>query len=304
MPKAFGFTEFGGTEHQSFLDLPKPAPGPGEMLVAVRATAVSPADWKLREGWMRGFMPIEPPAPFGFEVDGTVEELGEGVAGFAVGDEVFGLTSQGGYSEYALVRSGSAAHKPSAVSFTDAATLVGSTGTAYDVIEQGGLGADATVVITGAGGGVGIPALQLARARGIDVIGTASAAKQELVESFGATHVTYGDGVADRIRAVAPDGVDAIFDLVGGEALREIVGVAKDGAPVITAADPFTAAELGGVMVTRHTDPEALANLAELVASGTVDPYVTQVFTLDRAADALALVEGGHATGKVVIEIL
>jgi NADPH:quinone reductase-like Zn-dependent oxidoreductase len=223
--------------------------------------------------------------------------------GFAAGDEAFGNAPAGSYAEYALLTAASAAHKPSAVSFTDAATLPVGAGTAYDAVRQLDLTPDDVVLVTGAGGGVGVAAVQLARARGARVIGIASPAKHDLLRRLGAEPVAYGDGVEARVREAAPDGVTAIFDLIGGDDLRAVAPVLADRARLVTAADPATAGELGGARLDRHPTTETYETIAGLVADGTLDPLVTATFPLERAADALAEVEGGHAAGKVVITV-
>ena len=303
MPRAFVFREYGGPETQAFVELPKPVPGSGELLVAVRAAGVNPADWKFRAGYMQQFVSLQLPAVFGSEVAGVVEQLGEGVEGFAVGDEVFGNPSGGGYAEYALVPVASTARKPAGVSFFDAATLPVAAATAYDGVHQLGLNSGQVLLVNGVGGGVGVAAAQIARELRLEVIGTASAEKTQFVESLGVTHVLYGDGVANRVRAVAPDGVDGIYDLVGGDALRSVAGLVKDPSKLVTAVDPATAAEYGGSGVARARDSQVLEALAALVESGTLRPFVTRVFSFDQAAEALAYVEAGHAQGKVVLEI-
>ena len=309
MPRAYGFTEYGGPEMQDFLDVPKPTPGPSELLVAVRAAGVNPADWKVRSGLRRAVVPLEPPAVLGREVAGVVEQVGRDVDGFAVGDEVFGCTApgSGGYAEYTLLTAAEAAKKPTGVSFTDAATLAVGAGTAYDGIRALDLAEGQTLLIVGIGGGVGVAAAQLARDLGIFVIGTGSAHKQVLAESLGATLVTYGDELgadtADRIRAIMSDGVDAIFDLVGGDALREVAGLVKDGSKIISAADAATAAEFGGAAVERDRSTRTFTEVAQLVADGKLDPHVEDIVPFERAGDALHAVESGHARGKVVISV-
>ncbi len=303
MAKAYAFKDYGGPETQALVELPKPVPSAGELLVAVRAAGVNPVDWKYRAGYLREFVPLELPAVFGSELAGVVEQIGEGVDGFAVGDEVFGSPSTGGYAEYSLLTVAGAARKPAGVSFVDAATLPVAAATAYDGVHQLGLHKGEVLLVNGVGGGVGVAAAQIARGLGIEVIGTASAGKSEFVESLGARHVTYGDGVADRVRAIAPNGVDAIFDLIGGDALRSIAGLVGDPSRLITSADPATAAEYGGSPVARARTSQVLEAVAGLVESGSLNPFVTNVFPLDEAADALALVEAGHAQGKVVLEI-
>ncbi|MBD0745078.1 NADP-dependent oxidoreductase [Streptomyces sp. CBMA152] len=306
MPKAYAYTRNGGPETEAFIERDRPEPGPGQLLVAVRAAGVNPVDWKLRNGFRRPGAPETPlPAVFGSEIAGEVVALGPDVTGFAVGDAVFGNPVGGGYAEYALLPASIAAHKPEALSFADAATLPVAAATAYDGLRQLALPAGATVLITGVGGGVGVAAAQIARAFGLRVVGTASEGKKDFVEALGAIHVpSAGGALADRIRAAAPGGaVDAVFDLVGGEVLAEVAELVEDRTKLITAADPPAALKLGGSPVQRARTSEVLDEVAKLVLSGALRPHVTAAFPLQRAADALRTVEEGHARGKVVIEV-
>lgn len=305
MPKAYGFTQYGGTQTQEMLDVPKPSPGAGEVLVAVRAAGVNPVDWKTRQGHLAEFTSLELPAVFGEEVAGAVEEVGQDVDGFSVHDEILGNVApgSGGYAEYTLVTASTATKKPPQVSFTDAAALPVAAGTAYDAIRQLDLLQGQTLLITGIGGGVGVAAAQLARDAGIFVIGTGSEGKRELAESLGATLVNYGEGVADRVREILPAGVDAILDLVGGDAVRAVAGLVKDRSRLLTTADPGVVSELGGASVERDRSSAVLAEVVQLVADGKLDPHVTDVVPLERAGEALAGVESGHARGKIVIEV-
>jgi NADPH2:quinone reductase len=305
VPKVFRFTEYGGPETQGFADLPKPTPGPSEILVRVKAASVNPIDCKIRQGMLKDFMPRDLPSEFGSEVSGVVEELGHDVDGFAVGDEVFGTpaATHGAFSEYTVTSAIATAKKPPHVSFEDAATLAVAAATAYDGIVHLGLSEGQTLLITGIGGGVGVAAAQIARDSGIAVFGTASEGKRALVESLDATLIPYGDGVEERVRELLPDGVDAIYDLVGGDALRAVAGLVKDPAKLITSADPRTAAEFGGAMVNRDRTSKVFDEVAALVAAGKLDPHVNDVISFDDAAHAIAAVEAGHAQGKVVIQI-
>jgi NADPH:quinone reductase-like Zn-dependent oxidoreductase len=300
--KAYGFTAFGGPENQAILDVPVPVPGADELLVRVRAAGVNPGDWKLREG---GYGDVTLPAVLGREVAGTVLAVGPGVEGFAVGDEVFGGTPGmvGGWAEQALVIASFAAHRPEGVSPADAAALPVAAGTAYDALNGLDLAPGSTLLVNGAGGGVGVVTLQLARARGLVAVGTASESKHDLVASYGAAPVVYGHGVAGRIRTAAPQGVDAVFDTVGGEALRAVAEVLADRSRLATIADRALVAELGGKGVERDRSTAVLAALAQLVADGALDPHVTDTRPLDEAGAALATVEAGHTRGKVVIEV-
>ncbi|GAA3772302.1 NADP-dependent oxidoreductase [Streptomyces coacervatus] len=302
MPKAYVFTRYGGPEAEAFVDVDRPSPGAGQVLVAVRAAGVNPVDWKQRTGYRR---PGESggrdfPAYFGNEVSGVIVEAGEGVEGFAVGDPVFGPPVVGGYSEYALLSVDLIAHKPAALSFTDAATLPVAGATAYDGIRQLDLPAGATVLVTGAGGGVGVAAVQIARALGLRAVGVASAAKKDFVESLGAQHVASGPGWTVRV----PGRVDGVYDLVGGDVLEAAATLLTDRTKLITAGAPAEVVEkLGGARVARVRTSDRLAAVADLVVSGDLDPHVTRTFPLERAGEALRTVEEGHARGKIVIEV-
>ncbi|MEU2630921.1 NADP-dependent oxidoreductase [Kitasatospora sp. NPDC007106] len=301
MSKAFGYRAFGGPEHQEFLDRPVPVPGPDRLQIAVRAAGVNPIDWKIRNGWLGTDRPL--PAVLGAEAAGVVEAVGPGVEGFAVGDEVFGVTVAGGYAEHTLLDAAVSARKPAEVPFATAAALPVAGATAWDAVEQLALEPGRTLLVLGIAGGVGSAAAQIARARGVKVVGTAADRNRDWVASFGATQVRYGEGVADRIRTAAPDGVDGLLDLIGGEDLREAAAVLADRTRLVSTADPDTAAALGGSAVRRNPGREALAALAALVAAGGLDPRITATYPLDRAPEALAEVESGHARGKLVLVV-
>ncbi|GGV92100.1 NADPH:quinone reductase [Streptomyces gelaticus] len=305
MPKAYVFTRNGGPEVESLIDQDVPVPGPGELLVAVRAAGVNPVDWKLRDGYVRpGSERQSFPTVFGSEAAGVVEGIGPDVEGFAIGDEVFGNPVTGGYAEYTLLPVAVTAHKPAGLSFTDAAVLPVAAATAYDGVRQLGLAPGSTLLITGAGGGVGTAAVQLARHSGVHVIGAAGAAKKEFVESLGAVHVESGPGLADRVRAVAPDGVDAVFDLVGGDTLRAVAPLLADPAALISAGGKPLAVELGGAAVARARTAAVLDEVAKLVVGGVLRTHVNRAYPLLGAGDALRAVESGHSLGKTVIEVV
>lgn len=303
MPKAYVFTRYGGPETEAFVDVDRPGPGPGQLLVAVHVAGVNPVDWKQRTGYRRPGESDERvfPVVFGNEVSGVVEEIGDDVEGFAVGDAVFGTALAGGYTEYTLVPAAIAAHKPAELSHTVAATLPVAAATAYDGIRQLDLPSGATLLVTGAGGGVGAAAVQIARAFGLRVVGVASEGKKDFVESLGADHVASGPGWAERARASAPD---AVYDLVGGQVLAEAAELLTDRTKLITAGAPEEEVRrLGGARVARARNGAVLEEVARLVLDGDLDPHITETFPLDRAGDALRTVEEGHARGKTVIEV-
>jgi NADPH2:quinone reductase len=304
MVRALGYNSNGGADVQEFLDLEMPTPMPGELLVEVRSAGVNPVDWKIRSGSFGGPDASGFPAVLGNEVSGVVRGVGKDAEGFAENDEVFGSVApgSGGYTQYTLVTATAAAHKPPQVSFNDAATLPIAAATAYDGVTQLELKEGQTLLINGIGGGVGVAAAQIARDLGINVIGTASEDKRTMVETLGATLIASGADVADRIKQILPDGVDAILDLAGGDALKAVADLVGDRTKLISAGDPAVE-ELGGHMVERDRTSRVLKIVAALVADGKLDPHVEDVRPLDEAADALAAVEIGHARGKVVIEV-
>lgn len=304
MPRSYVHTAFGGPETQRFVETGIPTAGAGQIAIKVRAAGVNPADWKRRANFSGTAEPLASPQPMGIEAAGVVIEVGPGVDGFAIGDEVFGsVAASGAWGDYSVLDAGIASHKPENVSFADAATLPVAAATAWDGIRQLALDPGKVLLVIGAGGGVGIAAAQIAVSEGVTVIGTASEAKKGLVAAVGAIHVSYGPGVIDRIKAVAPGGIDAIYDMVGGDALREVAALAPSGEMIITAADGAAAAEFGGSRVLRARNAAVLDEVASLAAQGRLKPFVTATFPLDQIGEALALVESGHAMGKVVVEI-
>lgn len=305
MSKAYAYTGDGGPEVEAFIERSVAQPAPGQLLIAVHAAGVNPVDWKLRSGYRPPTLPPAVfPVVFGNEASGIVEQVGEDVHGFAVGDAVFGSPVTGGYAEHTLLAAAYTAHKPASVSYADAAALPVAAGTAYDGIAQLALPRGATVLITGVGGGVGVAAAQLALHAGLRVIGTASAAKKDFVESLGVVHVEYGDGVAARVSAAAPEGIDGIYDLVGGAALEAVAPLVADRRALITAADRETVAKLGGQAVVRIRTSATLATVAQYVVDGVLNPWVTEVIPFAEAGAALRAVEAGHARGKVVIAVV
>ncbi|NMD64054.1 UNVERIFIED_ORG: NADPH:quinone reductase-like Zn-dependent oxidoreductase [Nocardia globerula] len=304
MVLAYGFTEYGGPQTQSFFDVSLPPPGAGQIVVSVRAAGVNPADWKVRAGTRKDTVPVTLPAVLGREVSGVVTSVGPRVTEFDVGDEVFGSTATGfgGYTEATVLNASQAARKPTAASWADAAVIPVACGTAFDALHDLDLAAGATLLVLGAGGGVGTSTLSLARARGITVLGVASAAKQDAVEETGSLWVDSGDLWADAVAALAPSGVDGVFDLVGGEPLQRAASLRRPGAPLISIADSVAATELGGSGVERRRTTAVFTAVAELVADGSLDPAVRQRFPFEQAGSALAAVESGHSAGKVVIE--
>jgi len=299
MSKVYVFTGYGGPETQQLIEGPVPTPGPGELAIEVRAAGVNPADWKIREGQLGRHWSL--PAPMGREAAGVVTEVGDGVEDFAVGAEVLGLVApgQGGMAEHTLLRASTTVAKPEEISFADAATIPVAAATAYNATHQIELKPGQTLLLLGAGGGVGLMATQIGRVHEFTVIGVASATKRELVESTGATFIESGPGVADRVRQVSADGPDLIVDLVGGDALRAVADLVPDRTRIISAADPETAVALGGRALERTS--EAMGKITDVIQYGLVDPHVRAQFDLNETGQAIAAVETGHAAGKITV---
>jgi len=302
MVKAARFSRFGGPEVLEIVDLPDPHPGPGQVRIAVRAAGVNPSDWKKREG----LMDPELPQTMGYEAAGVVDELGEGVADVAVGDRVFGLSAEGAAQAELAVLSFYAPIPPS-LDFAGAAALPAAVETATRALDQLGVGAGAgrgsTLLINGASGSVGSAAVQLALARGVRVIGTASPANHDYLRSLGAEPVAYGQGLAGRVRALAPDGVDAALDVAGSGVLPELIELAGGPEHVVTIAD-FGGAREHGVRFSSGDAGRAVHALAEiggLIESGRFSLPVAQTFPLAEIAEAHRVSEDGHVRGKLVL---
>ncbi|EST18464.1 NADPH:quinone reductase [Streptomyces roseochromogenus subsp. oscitans DS 12.976] len=300
MSTAITFSEYGAPGVLTLSEVPTPEPGPGQVRVRVRAAAVNPIDVRIRAGMMQGVFPVEFPMIPGWDVAGVVDKAGE-EASFTVGDEVFGVAAVGGYSEFALLDRPFA--KPKELSFETAAGLITVGEAAYRALEHLGVGAGQTLLIHGAGGSVGTIAVQLAAARGIAVVGTVAEQDVERVNRLGATAVRYGEGWVERVKAAAAGGVDFVFDASGAGVLAESVALAGDAGRVITIADPSFAQH--GVRFTGMDPadrfPEALPQLAGLIAAGKLDVPVWRAYPLAEAAQAHADIEARRNEGKVVL---
>jgi len=298
--KAARFGRFGGPEVLEIVDLPDPHPGPGQVRIAVRAAGVNPSDWKKR----KGLMDQELPQTMGYEAAGIVDELGEGVADVAVGDRVFGFSAAEGAQAELVVLSYYVAIPPS-LGFAEAAALPSSIETATRALDQLGVTSGSTVLINGASGSVGGAAVQLAAARGARVIGTASPANHDYLRSLGAEPVAYGEGLVERVRALAPDGVDLALDVAGSGVLPELIELAGGAQHVITVAD-FAGAKEHGVRFSRGDAGRALyalSGIGELIESGRFSLPVVQTFPLAEIAEAHRVSEHGHVRGKLVLVV-
>lgn len=306
--KAWTYASFGDLDNLSLTDQPQLEPAPGTVRIRVRAAAVNPVDWKILAGGLRDYIPVRFPATIGWDVSGVVDAVGFDVHEFAVGDEILAdnmqdVVWQGSMAEYAVVPVRLAARKPEGVDFETAAAIPLAGQTALQGLRRLGVGAGDTVLVYNASGGVGSYAVQIARHRGARVIGTASTRSSERVKGLGAEPVGYGDGLVDAVHGLAPDGVDAVFDAVGGVLEQSRAVLSADGARhgrLLSIADPsFVAA--GGQWEWVRPNSADTAVLAGLVASGAVRPQIARVFDFDRADEAYRLSAAGHAGGKIVV---
>jgi NADPH:quinone reductase-like Zn-dependent oxidoreductase len=306
MGQAWGFGRYGGPEVQEFFDRPDPVPSRSEVLIRVDVAGVNPLDHLLRSGLVDGLDGGRPfPRVLGMEAAGTVLARGEDVNGLEVGDAVFGfaLTGGGTYAETTVLSASNTARIPEGLSATVAATLPVAGTTAVDVLDQLGLPAGATVLVNGVGGGVGLAVARLAIGRELRVIGTGSTAKREHAEAIGARFIDYtAEDVAAAARELVPDGFDGMVDLVGGTSLRTVAPLAQDPRNVIAVGD-MSVPDLGGRFVERRVDRENLERSARLALDGLLAPVITAVHPLSDAPAALATVEIGHTSGKVVIKV-
>ena len=296
--KAVRFSKFGGPEVLEIVDLPDPHPGPGQIRIAVRAAGLNPSDWKKR----KGLMDQELPQTMGHEASGIVDELSDGVTDVAIGDRVFGLSAEEAAQAELVVLSYYAPIPPS-LDFAGAAALPSAVETATRALDQLGVGSGSTLLINGASGSVGSAAVQLALVRGARVIGTASPANHEYLRSLGAEPVTYGEELVERVRALAPDGVDLALDVAGSGVLPELIELAGGAEHVITVAD-FAGAQEHGVRFSRGDAGRALHSLGEigeLIESGRFSLTVAQTFPLAEVAEAHRVSEQGRVRGKIVL---
>jgi NADPH:quinone reductase-like Zn-dependent oxidoreductase len=295
---ALQFSSYGGPEVLSYGEAPEVHPGPGQVRIAVRAASVNPIDWKIRAGYMAQGKDLEDTAYLGYDAAGVVDEVGEGVTDVAVGDDVFGLGADTA-AEYALLES--YAKKPSSVDWAVAAAAGVSAETSIRALNLVGVKSGDTVLIDGGAGGVGSVAVQIAKGRGATVIASAGEANHDYLREIGAIPVLYGEGLVDRVKAVAPNGVDAVFDVAGKSPIDDLISLVPTPSQVVTIAN-FTAGGSGVQLTTgRAADAKsALQETAELLKENKIVIKI-QTFPFTRAAEAHEISENGHLRGKLVL---
>ena len=306
--RAITYSRYGGADVLELSELPTPKVGPDTVLVRVKATSVNPVDWKVREGYLDAIMDTTFPVVPGWDVAGVVEQVGLDTPELSVGDEVFGyvrkdVVSGGTTAELVAAPVRTLARKPAAWTWEQAAGAPLAGLTALQTIDRAGVTSGQTVLVHAAAGGVGSMAVQIAVARGARVIGTASERNHEYLRSLGAEPVTYGDGLAERVRALVPEGVDVVLDYIGGEALATTPDVLREGGTVASVVEAAARDELGGHYVWVRPDVEGLTELARLADAGQLTVDVAEVYDLADTAKAHEASRTGHVRGKVVITV-
>jgi NADPH:quinone reductase-like Zn-dependent oxidoreductase len=301
--KAVRFAAYGDVTVLDVVDVPVPEPGAGQLLVAVQAAGINPGEAKIREGLLHSRFPATFPSGEGSDFAGIVTTTGPGVTAFATGAEVIGYTdNRASHAEYVLAEAGHLTSKPAAVPWEVGGVLYVAGCTAYAAVRSVSLAPGDTVVVAGAAGGVGSIAVQLARLAGAEVVGLAGPVQHDWLRSKGVSPVTYGAGVAERIRVAAPK-TDAFIDTVGGDYVQLALDLGVRPDRIDTIAN-FAAVREYGVRAEGNAagaGPEVLAELAELIAADKVEVPIAASFPLDAVRDAYLLLAQGHTRGKIVL---
>ena len=304
--KAMTYSEYGNPDVLELTERPMPKVGPGMVLVKVKASAVNPVDWKIMAGYLDSFMDLQFPAIPGWDVAGVVEAVGIDAPHFKPGDEVISYGRKdyvhgGSFAEYIALPERLLARKPKSLDWNESAGLPLAGLTAFQVLNRLGLRSGETVLVHGGAGGVGSLGIQIAVARGAKVIATASEKNHDFLRSLGAEPVAYGEGLADRVKALRPGGVDVVADFVGGnlEATLEVLAANGRHASI---ADSEVEAHGGTWMWVNPVGAE-LQQLSEMVDEHKIRVEVAQALPLAEAADAFRLNMEGHTRGKIVVTV-
>jgi NADPH:quinone reductase-like Zn-dependent oxidoreductase len=303
--KAVRFDEYGDEGVLKVVDVPRPVPGPGQVLVRLRAAGINPGEAKIRAGLLHTMWPATFPSGEGSDLAGTVAETGSGVTSVSAGDEVIGFTdNRASQAEYVVVEEQNLTAKPPGVPWDVAGALFVAGATAYAAVRAVALSEGDTVVVSGAAGGVGSIAVQLARLAGATVIGLASEANHDWLTGHGVIPVTYGDGVADRIRRAAGK-VDAFIDTFGADYIEVALSLGVEPSRIDTIVR-FDAVGQYGVKAEASaagSSASVLAELAGLIAEGKLEVPIAGTFPLAQVQDAYRQLASGHIRGKIVLTV-
>jgi NADPH:quinone reductase-like Zn-dependent oxidoreductase len=304
MPKAVRFDEYGEIDVLRVAEVDRPSPGPGQVLVRVRAAGINPGEASIRKGLMHARWPATFPSGQGSDLAGVVEEVGDGVAEFAVGDEVLGFTHQrASQAELVVTEAANLTSRPPNVPWEAAGALFVAGSTAYAAVRAVSLARGDTVVVSAAAGGVGSIAVQLAVDAGAKVIGLAGESNHQWLAEHGVIPVTYGAGAADRVRAAADGRVDAFIDTFGGGYVDLAIELGVRPGRIDTIID-WAAAKEHGVKTegtAAAANAEVLAELAGLIGAGRLEIPIAHAYPLDQVQDAYRELERRHTRGKIVL---
>ncbi|WP_280256039.1 NADP-dependent oxidoreductase [Nocardia wallacei] len=304
MARAVRFDRYGDVDVLDVVEVPDPKPGAGQVVVAVVAAGINPGESKIRAGLLHERWPATFPSGQGSDLAGRITALGAGVSGIAVGDEVVGFTHQrASHATHVVVPVDQVAPKPAGLSWEVAGSLFVAGTTAFAAVRAVEAKEGDTVAVSAAAGGVGSVAVQLLRARGATVIGIAGPGNADWLRSLGVMPVEYGDGLAERIRAAAPDGLDAFLDFHGSGYVDLALELGVPPERVDTVID-FAAVEKYGVKAEGNAAADTIdvvAELADLAAAGTLTIPIAATYPLDRVRDAYRELERGHTRGKIVL---
>ncbi len=305
MPQAVRFDEYGGIDVLYVAEVERPSPGPGQVLVRVRAAGINPGEAAIREGMFDSIMPATFPSGQGSDLAGVVEEIGNGVDGFAVGDEVIGfVNTRSSQAELVIAEAGDLTPRPSNVPWEQAGALFVAGATAYAAVRAVSAGEGDTLVVSGAAGGVGSIAVQLAKNAGAEVIGLASEANHEWLRSHGVIPVVYGEGQADRVREASSGEVDAFIDTFGSGYVDLALDLGVRPERIDTIID-FAAVEEHGVKAEGSAEgasADVMAELAGMIEEGKLEIPIARVYSLDEVQDAYRELERRHTRGKIVLQ--
>lgn len=314
--KAICIEQFGGRDVLQIKDVPRPLPEPGEVVVAVQAAGVNPVDWKIRAGLLQGRLPHQFPIVPGWDVAGIIAEVGSGVSDWQVGDEVYAyarkpVIQHGTYAEYVAIEISHIARKPANLSFAEAASIPLAALTAYQsLFDAANLQAGESVLIQAAAGGVGGFAVQLAHHAGAKVWGTASTPNHDYIQSLGADiAIDYqSQNVAEVLRADAPDGMDLVYDCVGGAVFDQSIDLLKPQGRLVTILEPVKCQEMVNRGVAAHyvfVSPNGaqLETLRKMVEAGSLQTHLAAVLPLEEAIRAHEMIESQHTRGKIVLTL-
>ncbi|MGW2449249.1 NADP-dependent oxidoreductase [Streptomyces sp. NPDC001675] len=306
MPRAVKFSKYGGPEVLEILDVPRPYPGRGEVLVRVAVAPVNPGEAGIRQGVFADIWPARFPEGQGNDFAGWVTALGEEVSGFAVGDEVIGYLPRAAQADYVVSPATVLTPKPVGISFESAAPLSAVGVTAWAAVNAVDLKPAETVVVSAAAGGVGSIAAQLARLRGATVLGTAGPHNADFLRSLDIIPVQHGPGLADRLRAAAPQGIDAYIDTFGQGNVDVAIALGVHPKRINTIADGRAVARYGVRSEAQEGafSPQVVAELAALVADGSLTVPISAVYPLEQVQEAYRQVQRRHTRGKIVLSLV